>query len=47
MVERLHTEGEISFTGKAKTHGAAKALSQLLTDAAVPGDHDRDNAGEQ
>ncbi|GAA3791670.1 cytochrome c oxidase subunit I [Amycolatopsis tucumanensis] len=40
MVERLHTEGEITFTGRAK------APSQALTDAVIPGDHDKDNASE-
>ncbi|SFK93570.1 cytochrome c oxidase subunit 1, partial [Amycolatopsis sacchari] len=47
MVERLHSEGEITFTGKPKAHEGAKAPSQLLTEAAIPGEHDKDNAAEQ
>ncbi|HKS47275.1 MAG TPA: cytochrome c oxidase subunit I [Amycolatopsis sp.] len=47
MVERIHTEGEITFTGKSKVHGGAKAPSQVLTEAVIPGSHDKDNAGEQ
>jgi cytochrome c oxidase subunit 1 len=47
MVERLHAEGEISFTGKPKLHGGARTPSQVLTEAAMPGSHDKDNSGEQ
>ncbi|NKQ54850.1 cytochrome c oxidase subunit I [Amycolatopsis sp. K13G38] len=47
MVERLHTEGEIGFFGKPKVEGEAKAPSQVLTEAVIPGDHDKDNASEQ
>jgi cytochrome c oxidase subunit 1 len=45
MVERLHAEGEIGFFGKPRNgHGAP---SQKLVDATMPGDHDKDNSGEQ
>jgi len=47
MVERLHAEGEITFTGKQKVHGDPKAPSQVLTAAVMPGSHDHDNASEQ
>jgi cytochrome c oxidase subunit 1 len=47
MLERIRTEGEITFTGKPKLHSEAKAPSQVLTDAAFPGSHDKDNASEQ
>ena len=46
MIERLHSEGEIGFFGKQKVNGHA-APSQLLTQAAMPGDHSKDNASEQ
>ncbi|MEV6904999.1 cytochrome c oxidase subunit I [Amycolatopsis sp. NPDC051372] len=44
MIERMHTEGEIGFFGKSR-HQAAP--SQKLVDATMPGDHSKDNAGEQ
>ncbi|RBM15536.1 cytochrome ubiquinol oxidase subunit I, partial [Prauserella sp. PE36] len=48
MVERMHNEGHITFTGKALPHPEAKdAPSEVLTEAAVPGRHDKDNASEQ
>ncbi|MDQ0376928.1 aa3-type cytochrome oxidase subunit I [Amycolatopsis thermophila] len=47
MVERMHHEGEIGFFGKPKVHAGVKAPSQALTDAVIPGDHDKDNASEQ
>jgi len=48
MIERLHKEGHISFTGKQIDNPHAKdAPSQVLTRAAMPGEHDKDNASEQ
>jgi cytochrome c oxidase subunit 1 len=48
MIERIQREGEITFTGKPKLHGdESKAPSQVLTDVAMPGSHDKDNASEQ
>ncbi|MFD8493460.1 cytochrome c oxidase subunit 1 [Amycolatopsis xylanica] len=47
MVERLHAEGEIGFFGNQKPNSHAKAPSQVLTEAAMPGSHDKDNASEQ
>ncbi|WP_007026600.1 aa3-type cytochrome oxidase subunit I [Saccharomonospora iraqiensis] len=48
MVERMRGEGHVTFTGKTLAHGDAKdAPSEVVTEAAVPGRHDRDNASEQ
>lgn len=47
MVERLHAEGEIGFFGNQKPNSHAKAPSQVLTEAAMPGAHDKDNASGQ
>jgi cytochrome c oxidase subunit I len=46
MAERLHKEGEIGFFGKQKVN-THRAPSQVLTEAAIPGDHTKDNASEQ
>ncbi len=46
MIERIHSEGEIGFFGKQKINSHA-APSQMLTQAAMPGDHSKDNASEQ
>ncbi|WP_028662949.1 aa3-type cytochrome oxidase subunit I [Saccharomonospora halophila] len=48
MVERMRGEGHVTFTGKTLAHGDANdAPSEVVTEAAVPGRHDRDNASEQ
>ncbi|MEU6646039.1 cytochrome c oxidase subunit I [Saccharomonospora sp. NPDC046836] len=47
MVERLRHEGEITFTGKPKVHVGAQVSAQALTEAAVTGEHTRDNASEK
>ncbi|WP_199432768.1 aa3-type cytochrome oxidase subunit I [Qaidamihabitans albus] len=48
MVERLHGEGHITFTGKPLPHRTTgPAPSEVLTEAAIPGRHDKDNASEQ
>ncbi|MEU4674339.1 cytochrome c oxidase subunit I [Amycolatopsis sp. NPDC023774] len=44
MIERMHAEGEIGFFGKSR-HQAAP--SQKLVNATMPGDHSKDNSGEQ
>lgn len=47
MIERLHKEGEIGFFGKQKLNSHGSAPSQVLTEAVMPGDHSKDNSGEQ
>ncbi|SFP28578.1 cytochrome c oxidase subunit 1 [Amycolatopsis arida] len=48
MVERMHGEGHITFTGKPRAHPEARrAPSEALTQAVIPGDHDRDNSSER
>ena len=48
MVETMHRDGHITFTGKPLPHAqAARTPSQQATDALIPGDHDRDNSGER
>ncbi|MFC3482648.1 cytochrome ubiquinol oxidase subunit I, partial [Amycolatopsis roodepoortensis] len=46
MVERIHKEGEIGFFGKQKVN-THRAPSQVLTEAAMPGDHSKDNSSEK
>ncbi|MFC3482282.1 cytochrome ubiquinol oxidase subunit I, partial [Amycolatopsis roodepoortensis] len=45
MMERIHKEGEIGFFGKQKVN-THRAPSQVLTEAAMPGDHSKDNPSE-
>ncbi|WP_028661422.1 aa3-type cytochrome oxidase subunit I [Saccharomonospora saliphila] len=48
MVERMRGEGHVTFTGKTLAHAhATDAPSEKVTEAAIPGRHDRDNSSER